>query len=169
VKPHKKLTLLRHAKAEPGDPGTQDRQRPLAPRGQKDASRMGRRLREAGARPSLIVTSPAVRTMQTARIVAGELGYPLEFLQREVELYLATPEEILAVVARQDDTFNEMVVCGHNPGLAELASRFTAGEVDNLPTGGVVVLDTGSHGWGGLKPARARLLTYDYPKRETTG
>lgn len=167
MKPHKKLTLLRHAKAEPGDPGTEDRQRPLAPRGLRDASRMGRRLRESGARPSLIVTSPAKRTMQTARIVAGELGYPLEFLQREVELYLATPEAILAVVARQDDTFNEMVVCGHNPGLAELASRLTAGAVDSLPTGGVVVIDTGSHTWSGLRQATARLLAFDYPKRET--
>lgn len=162
----KRLTLLRHAKAEPDSGSAPDRERPLAPRGLRDAPRMGRRLRESGARPSLIITSPATRALQTARLVAGELGYPLEFLQREAELYLATPDAILGVLARQDDTFNDMLVCGHNPGLTDLANELTGSSIDNLPTCGVVVIEADIRNWRDLRLREGRLLHFDYPKRD---
>lgn len=161
----KRLTLLRHAKAEPEAGATHDRERPLAPRGLKDAPLMGQRLREAGVRPSLILTSPATRALQTARLVATELGYPLEFLQREADLYLASPAEIRAVLARQDDAFNDVIVCGHNPGLTDLANELTGAQIGNVPTCGVVVIEADIRHWARLGPRRARLLRFDYPKR----
>jgi phosphohistidine phosphatase len=160
----KRLTLLRHAKAEPDSGAKPDRERALAPRGLGDAPRMGRRLREGGARPSLIITSPAKRALQTARLVATELGYPREFLQREAELYLAAPDAILAVLARQDNAFNDVLVCGHNPGLTDLANELTGARIDNLPTCGVVVIEAEIHGWEGLGRNCGRLLAFDYPK-----
>lgn len=162
----KRLTLLRHAKAQPPDASLPDRERPLNGRGERDAPRMGRRLKETGARPSLIVTSPAVRALQTARLVAHELGYPLEFLQREADLYLATPDEILQVIARQDNAFNDMIVCGHNPGLTDLANRLTGANIDNLPTCGVVVIEAAVRDWHDLRRGGA-LLRFDSPKRIT--
>ena len=44
---------------------------------------MATRISEAGIRPSLILSSPAVRAWTTAKAVANEISYPLEFLQRE--------------------------------------------------------------------------------------
>lgn len=164
----KRLTLLRHAKAEPETGGVPDRERPLAPRGLRDAPRMGRRMRDGGARPSLILTSPAARALQTARLVATELGYPLEFLQREAELYLATPAQILAVLARQDNAFNDVIVCGHNPGLTDLAQELTGARIDNVPTCGVVVIETDVREWTRLGRRGGRLLSFDYPKRDKT-
>ena len=65
---------------------------------------MGRRMLARGSRPSLILTSPALRARHTAQIIARELGYPAEFLQREPDLYLASPDQIMAVLARQADS-----------------------------------------------------------------
>jgi len=130
----KRLTLLRHASARPQDATTGDRERGLDSTGEQDARWMGRRLRSAGIRPSLILTSPALRALQTARIVARELAYPLEFLQREPALYLASPADLLQVIACQDDTFNDMLVCGHNPGITQLANQLTAAAIDSIPT-----------------------------------
>ena len=87
-----RLTLLRHAKSSWEDDRLDDSDRPLNERGERDAPLMGRRLRARGARPTLILTSPAVRARRTAQIVAREIGYPAEFLQREEELYLASPD-----------------------------------------------------------------------------
>jgi phosphohistidine phosphatase len=161
----KRLTLLRHAKSSWDDPALPDRERPLNPRGQHDAPMMGQRLRARGARPSLIITSPAVRALHTAQLVAREINYPLEFLQREADLYLADPEAILAVIARQDNSFNDILVCGHNPGLTELANLLTGENIDNIPTCGVAVIEADLPEWNDLGRQRGRLVNFDYPKR----
>ena len=161
----RQLTLLRHAKSSWNDASLKDRNRPLNDRGERDAPLMGQRLRARGARPTLILTSPAVRARRTARIVAREIGYPLEFLQREDELYLASPDEVVAVLARQDGGFNDIMVCGHNPGLTGLANRLTGAGIDNVPTTGVVVIGLDLESWAELDGARGELLLFDYPKR----
>lgn len=76
----KRLTLVRHAKSSWKDPSLDDFDRPLNQRGERDAPVMGRRLKARGARPSLILTSPAKRAKRTARLIAEAIGYPVEFL-----------------------------------------------------------------------------------------
>jgi phosphohistidine phosphatase len=127
---------------------------------------MGRRLRARGARPTLILTSPAVRARRTAQIIAREIGYPQEFLQREEDLYLATPDDIIAVVARQDSSYRDLIVCGHNPGLTELANRLTGAGIDNVPTTGVVVIALELKNWADLDGAEGELLLFDFPRRD---
>ena len=126
---------------------------------------MGQRIKALGARPTLIVTSPAVRAWRTAQLIAREISYPQEFLQREEELYLATPEQILAVLARQESSFRDVIVCGHNPGLTELSNRLTGAGIDNVPTTGLVVLELKAADWADLDGARGELLLFDYPRR----
>jgi phosphohistidine phosphatase len=79
----KTLTILRHAKSSWSDKGLADHDRPLNRRGEKDAPVMAARINAAGIRPSLIMSSPAIRAWHTARIVAKAISYPLEFLHRE--------------------------------------------------------------------------------------
>lgn len=161
----KRITLLRHAKAVADEPSLPDRDRPLTSRGRHDAPLMGQRLRDAGARPSLILTSPAIRALQTAKLIAREIDYPLEFLQREADLYLASPGDILRVVARQDDSFNDIIVCGHNPGLTDLANRLTGAGIDNIPTCGIVVIEADIREWRQLKRG-GKLIAFDCPKQQ---
>lgn len=161
----RRLTLLRHAKSSWQQADISDHDRPLNQRGERDAPVMGRRLLARGCRPSLILCSTAVRARHTAQIIARELGYPGEFLQREPELYLATPEQILAVISRQADAFRNIIVCGHNPGLTELANRLSGSEIDNIPTCGMVGIDLDLQSWKGLAAASGSLQLFDYPKR----
>jgi phosphohistidine phosphatase len=161
----RQLTLLRHAKSSWDGPGLKDRDRPLNERGERDAPVMGRRLRARGSRPTLMLTSPAVRARRTAQIIASEIGYPQEFLQREEDLYLASPGEIIAVIARQDSSFRDLIVCGHNPGLTELANRLTGAGIDNVPTTGVVIIGLDLKSWADLDGAQGELLLFDYPRR----
>lgn len=164
----KRLTLLRHAKSSHHDLSLSDHDRPLNHRGARDAPIMGRRLIQNGGRPSLILTSTAKRARQTARLVAEAIGYPREFLQSERELYLASPDTILNVIAGQDNAFNDMVVCGHNPGITELACNLSGTYIDNVPTSGIVVLDADIGSWDELGRARCDLVDFDYPKKPLT-
>ena len=64
------LVLIRHAKSSWSNPGEADFERPLNDRGERDAPRMGARLKELKIKPDLIVCSPAKRAKQTAKRIA---------------------------------------------------------------------------------------------------
>ncbi|MBT8087501.1 MAG: histidine phosphatase family protein [Gammaproteobacteria bacterium] len=158
------LTLVRHAKSSWKEVGLSDIQRPLNKRGRHDAPEMGRRIKEHGIRPSLIVSSPAVRAWTTAKMIADEIAYPLEFLQRESGLYLASVDEILDVIAAQDDGFNSLMVVGHNPGMTDVANFLSPGLTLNLPTAGVVSVEFDQDNWQLYQRPPTKLRVHDYPK-----
>jgi phosphohistidine phosphatase len=160
----KTLTLVRHAKSSWKDTSLADRERPLNRRGQRDAPEMGRRITRAGIRPSLIVSSPAVRAWTTAKIVAKEIGYPLEFLQREDGLYLGSVNDILDVIVAQDVGFNSLMMFGHNPGFTDFANYLVPGITNNVPTAGVLCVNIEQDDWNLFEQPETELVFYDYPK-----
>ena len=162
----KTLTLLRHAKSSWKDRNLPDHARPLNRRGEKDAPAMAARISEAGIRPSLILSSPAVRAWNTAKIVAKEINYPVEFLQREQELYMADLDDFLALLERQDVKFNSIMLVGHNPGLTDFANYLMPDLTDNIPTSGVVSMTVETNDWNLAAGSGAELLVFDYPKKE---
>jgi phosphohistidine phosphatase len=161
----KTLTIVRHAKSSWKNTSLPDRDRPLSRRGENDAPEMARRIAAAGIRPSLIVSSPAKRAWKTAKIIARELGYPLEFLQREDDLYLASVNKILDVLVAQDERFNNIMLFGHNPGLTDFANYLVPGLTNNLPTCGVVSVNFDRDDWSLYDRPDCELGLYDYPKR----
>jgi phosphohistidine phosphatase len=162
----KTLTLVRHAKSSWKDTSLADRDRPLSKRGERDAPEMGRRIVAAGIRPSLIVSSPAVRAWTTARIIADAIGYPREFLQRDKTLYLASVNGILDVIVAQDPGFNSLMLVGHNPGFTDFANYLVPGLTNNLPTAGVVSVQLDSDDWSLYDKPGVELLLYDFPKND---
>jgi phosphohistidine phosphatase len=160
----KTLTLVRHAKSSWKDHSLADRDRPLNKRGKRDAPEMGRRIAAAEIRPSLIVSSPAVRAWTTAKIVAKEIGYPREFLQRDNGLYLASVNGILDVIVAQDPGFNSLMLVGHNPGFTDFANYLVPGLTNNIPTAGVVSVELDSDDWSLYDKPAVELLLYDFPK-----
>jgi len=123
----KTLTLIRHAKSSWGNAGLVDRERPLNKRGERDAPIMGKRVFDAGIRPTLIISSPAVRAWSTAKIIAKELGHSIEFLQQDSGLYLASLDNLLDVVASQDPGIDNLMLFAHNPGLTQMVNFLSPG------------------------------------------
>ena len=160
----KQLILFRHAKSS-WDDDVDDIDRPLAPRGERDAPRMGKRLKARHARPDLIVASHARRAQQTAELVGRALGMGPKRLATDEALYLASPDAILGVVAGLDDAHSGVLLVGHNPGLTELVNRLLPRlGLENLPTSGVVAIDFATTSWKKTGTADAKLAYYDYPK-----
>ena len=160
----KQLILFRHAKSS-WDDDVEDVDRELAGRGERDAPRMGKRLKARHAHPDLIVVSHAARAQRTAELVAKALGIKKKEIRTEPALYLASPDAILGVVAAQSDTLSCVLLVGHNPGLTELVNRLLPDlELDNLPTSGAVAIDLSATSWRDAASAAAKLAYYDYPK-----
>ena len=120
-------------------------------------------IRDANIRPSIIISSSAIRATETARILAAELGYPGEFLQTEKSIYLATAEQLKKLIASQDDGFSSMIIVGHNPGLSDLAEELLPGSTESLPTCGVFAVDIDVDSWALIENAKVSMLLKKKP------
>src|SRR5262245_44557478 len=117
----KTLFLIRHAKSSWAEPGLSDRERPLNDRGRRDAPKMGKRLAKRDAVPDLILSSPAVRALETAEIIAEKLDYRRKDIVVVDRLYGVAADDLLALIQKLDDKLQRVMLFGHNPGLTELA------------------------------------------------
>jgi phosphohistidine phosphatase len=159
----KTLLLVRHAKSSRDEPSLPDTERQLSGRGRRDAPRMGRRLHERGIELDLMVSSPALRALATAKIIARQLRYPRTRIAVDDRLYPGAARTLLEVIRGLDESLARVMLVGHNPGLSELAHRF-ASAITDLPTCAVAefTFDTGS--WRDLGRVEARNVTLESPK-----
>ncbi|MER7811997.1 histidine phosphatase family protein [Streptomyces sp900116325] len=165
----RRLVVLRHAKSAWPD-GVADHERPLAPRGRRDASAAGRWLREVGRVPDLVVCSTAGRTRQTWDLVSDELDATTQ-VTHDARLYRASAGELLGVVRDVPARVRTLMLVGHNPGVQDLVLML-AGEADGyaleqtrtkFPTSAIAVLCL--HGpWPDLEPGTARLTEMVVPR-----
>ncbi|WP_405437935.1 histidine phosphatase family protein [Streptomyces avidinii] len=162
------LVVLRHAKS--AWPEVPDSERPLAPRGRRDAPEAGRWLREADCVPDLVVCSSARRTRQTWDLVAAELGAITRVIH-DARIYRATAWELLGVVREIPARVRTLMLIGHNPGVQELVVLL-AGEADGyaleqtrtkFPTSAIAVLRVPGP-WSSLEPGAARLTDTVVPR-----
>jgi phosphohistidine phosphatase len=166
-----RLHLLRHAKSSWDDQALSDRDRPLAPRGRRAATRIARWAREHHVRPQLVITSSAVRARETLQGVLPGLGEPEVSI--EVALYAASAETLLQRVRAVPDEVDEAMLVGHNPGLGDLILSLAApGELRDraeakVPTGALATLEAKIASWSELEPGGARLVSFIVPRELT--
>lgn len=144
----KTLILVRHAKSSWSDPALPDRDRPLNERGKRDAPRMGKQLAKHDVKPDVIVSSPAVRALTTAQLIAGKLGFERADIRVDDRLYAAQARDLLQVVRELGDKPRCVMLVGHNPELTELAHRFSS-SIAHMPTCAVAVFAFDSDSWPG--------------------
>jgi phosphohistidine phosphatase len=160
----KTLLILRHAKSSWKNAGLADHDRPLNKRGQRDAPRVGRRLRDENLTPDLILSSTAKRALDTAEAVAEASGYEGEIESRP-DLYMADPEAYLRALRGLSDDFQCVMVIGHNPGLEELLEALT-GEAAAMPTAALAHVELPLKRWQDLNDeTEGRLVNVWRPKK----
>jgi phosphohistidine phosphatase len=123
----KRMTLVRHAHAKVQKAAVTDFERPLSRRGKSEAKATAIRLREQELIPELLLASPSQRTLQTAQILARELGLAERALRLEESLYLASAETLLNVIRAIGPRIGHLMVVAHNPGISLLADVLAPG------------------------------------------
>lgn len=159
----KTLLLVRHAKSSWKDPSLTDRIRPLAERGKRDVVKMGERLASRGVKPDLLVTSPAVRTVETARAIGKEIDYKHRNIAVNDRLYACQSSDILEVVKNLDDGLSYVMLVGHNPELTDFVHLFTD-SVAYMPTCAMLELKFDVDAWSAISRENLQQALYDYPK-----
>ena len=162
----RRLTLLRHGQAQGIDACAEDFERPLTRRGYLEAQEMAARIVRRRLIPDLILVSPADRTWSTAEIIASACELDVAQVQCARELYLATPESTWQLLVRQSAALRHILICGHNPGLSQIASRLgPKPQRQELPTGGLATAVWHHSRWDVLEPETASSCELDDPER----
>lgn len=164
------LLLFRHAKSSWDHPALSDFNRPLAPRGEKAAPRMGRYIADEGLEPDLVLCSSAVRAKQTLELAAAEWRSKPE-IRYEDGLYHAGPADMVRLVRSLSDKVTRATLVGHNPGFHGLALGLAShGEPDLLaamaakfPTAALAVIEFDGS-WSDVGPGKGTLLRFVTPK-----
>jgi phosphohistidine phosphatase len=161
----RRLTLLRHGKAQSIDACAEDFERALTHRGSIEAREMAARIVYRGLIPDLILVSPAERAWATAEIVAAACELDAKQVQCARELYLATPEATWRLVTRRDPALRHIMICGHNPGLSQIASRLgPKPQPRELVTAGIASAVWYAAAWESLQPESAISCDLDDPE-----
>jgi phosphohistidine phosphatase len=163
-----RLTLIRHAKAQPAQASAEDWERALDVTGHLEAVRMGQRLQRRGLRPTCFASSTATRAVSTAQLLALELGYPSESILTDDRLYLISAPDLLIWIHEREHSSEHLtphlMIVAHNPGLSDFAARITAHPTaDALPTCASYTLRFAIEHWSDLTWGSATAAELDTP------
>jgi phosphohistidine phosphatase len=164
-----RLVLLRHAKS--AWPDVADHDRPLAPRGRRDAPGAGRWLREAGYVPDLVLCSTARRARETWALAEEKLdAQPRTIFEERV--YGASSAELLDLAREASPDVGTLLIVGHEPAMRSLTLELASAQPENAealgrvrvkyPTASIAVLIF-TVGWPELGPGQARLTDFVTP------
>jgi phosphohistidine phosphatase len=164
------LMLLRHAKAVPADGKIRDLDRPLSPRGHRDAPKIGAYMARHQLLPDRALVSPSRRTRETWELVGSTLGKRISATYEE-RLFEASPQTIIDVIKKIGTACTTLLVIGHNPSLHRVAVGLIAtGDLDSreqlrekLPTSGLVIIEFPFEDWRKLQPQAGRISHFVTP------
>jgi phosphohistidine phosphatase len=164
---YRTLLLLRHAKSDYPE-GVADHDRPLAPRGVREAGLAGDWLRAHAPAVDAVLCSTAARTRET--LARTRVDAPVEFSDR---LYDATPGAIIEEINNVDPDVETLLVISHEPAMSQVALGLATEEGSNptaaegistkFPTSAIAVLRT-SEPWDRLALDGATLVTFHVPR-----
>ncbi len=157
------LYLLRHAQSADKQIGQTDKERTISATGLLDAKATGNFLKERFIIPELIVTSSAVRAIETAQIVAETVNYKSSELLIKDELYNADVTILSQTISTFNNDVKRVMVVGHNPGLSFLSTQLLKGLSINLSPAELVIINLGFATWKELTSAKCKL-EIRYPK-----
>ncbi|UQA90803.1 SixA phosphatase family protein [Streptomyces halobius] len=166
----RRLVVLRHAKSA-WPPDVADHERPLAPRGRRDAPAAGRWLSNADWLPDLVLCSTSRRTRETWDLAAAKLGGTPPPTRYEPSLYNAALPDLLAAVREVAPHVHTLLLFGHSPSVQDLILTLAGEGLDDtlprtrekFPTSAIAVL-TWDGTWQDVEPGAALLTEMVVPR-----
>ncbi len=158
----KQVLLIRHAKSSWDDPHLEDKMRPLNPRGKRDAPYMAAYIKSLGYNISHIYSSPAKRAHRTAEHFA--LEHQNIDISIETDLYFGREEDWLFLINSLEESVSLPAYFSHNPTITYFSNQFSESLIDNVPTTGIVVLQSSAENWKDLHPDNTKVKNTYFPK-----
>ena len=113
--------LFRHGIAEDAKPGSPDANRALTEEGKKKVAEVVKAARRAGTEPSLIISSPWLRAVETAQLAVEGFDFKGEVVRTERLVPHGSPEKVWDELRDYRDE-SAILLAGHEPLLGRLAA-----------------------------------------------
>lgn len=165
----KRVIIIRHAKAVPYG-YSDDFNRDLRERGENDAKRISKHLKEQHVFPDFMVTSPAKRAKKTAHIFAKTLNFKKKHIIEFEDLYDGlTTDDFIEMLSVTPEEHNTVFVFGHNPGVYYFVHNLLEEFNSDMPTCSTVAIDFNVDSWLQISPRTGKMAFQYIPKmfRET--
>jgi phosphohistidine phosphatase len=143
------LYLLRHGIAEDRSPSGRDPDRRLTEEGREKLHRVLKRAAAAGVEPSLIISSPYTRAVETAEVAASELKYKGEILRAATLVPDSSPPSVWGEI-REHREESSILLAGHEPLFSATVAWLlgSSHEMVEFRKAGLVRIDI--HGFGAV-------------------
>lgn len=164
----KTLIIVRHGKSSWAYPDLEDFYRPLKPRGINDAFAIGEELVRLDVFPDLILSSPAIRAMNTAIIIARKLDFPLQRIRANESIYEASTYHLINLISNVEDSNETLMIFGHNPSFTSLVNQLQDEALYNLPTCGLVSIELPINSWSEIATSNGKKVLELFPKELAT-
>ncbi|MDO9510911.1 MAG: histidine phosphatase family protein [Bacteroidales bacterium] len=161
----KTLYIIRHAKSSWDFPDISDDQRPLIEKGKNRTRKVLDHLASIDTPcPDCMMSSHAIRALETARIFADTLNYPPDKIIISKKIYHGPAEHLFDQFYGLDDAIETVMIFGHNPTLTAFANFFGNKAIEWIPTSGVVCVNLDTNRWTDMNLCTSRILFYITPK-----
>jgi phosphohistidine phosphatase len=160
----KKVVIVRHAKAVPYG-YDDDFNRDLRERGKNDAKLVSNELRKQGIKPHVMISSPAVRAIKTARIFAENLEFNKKNIQEIEAIYEGMNlADFIGIIKKLPEQSETVFLFGHNPDCYNFTVNLLETTDENLPTCAAVGIDFQVDKWKQVKARSGKLAFRLIPK-----
>jgi len=157
----RKLLLIRHAKSSWKFPELDDHERPLNKRGQRDSLSMARHLTDKDEPLDVLYSSTAIRALDFAQQIS-EFSY-VELVP-DLSFYTFDMDELIEILKHLPDTATNVGVVAHNPAITHTVNRLCNSQIQNVPTAGMVAMQSDIDSWQDIYAGCFELNYFDYPK-----
>jgi phosphohistidine phosphatase len=160
----KTIYLVRHANAGWTNSNLPDFERTLSGKGRRDAAEMATRLLGKGVRPEIVISSPAVRALETAEIFGEIMGFDMDSVRMEYAIYSGDVDALHGIVAQLPQECQSAMLFGHNPNVSLFGSWLTGKPFGQMETCGVLRLDLSANDWEDADEGSVEMAWYLWPK-----
>lgn len=168
----KSLILFRHGKSGWDAPVSRDFDRPINARGIAGSRLIGAQVAALGLAFDHVVSSPAVRCVETLDAFwegYGRILHP----NWDRRIYLASGATLLDVLHDFPDDDQRILLCGHNPGIEDLAMSLVPTHRDDrlrdeleekFPTAAIAEISFDVEHWADVREGKASLTRFIRPR-----
>jgi phosphohistidine phosphatase len=155
----KTLVLIRHGKSSWKHP-VSDVNRPLKNRGITDANLVADEFLKTNFEPDLVVSSPAKRAFDVCKIFCNKMNISEEIIQINPTIYDFEGSKTADFIKNLDDTYEKIMLFGHNYAFTNLVNMYGSTYIENLPTSGLVLIEFDVNSWKDINKGISKLILF---------
>ena len=129
-----------------------------------DSARLGYFLKVEGIVVDAIKASSAVRTYQTAKIIAEQLKFDVDEIESVDKLYSGGPQSYLATINSTSESVTTLLVCGHNPDISYFAEYLTHADVASMEKCSMIIVEFDGLAWSEISAKTGTMKEYLTPQ-----